>query len=234
MNQRRHSHHGKEIARRGGSLCNVSQYDYPQDEFDVSEDGLPAPIGVHRAELPAWRNWLPLIVVVLAAVFLAWAVVQMLGNRNSDTDTDTQTATASVSATEAQSEAAQDTETSAEEETATATESASAEPTAEATEEEENVDYSTGVTVHNGTSTNGLAGRTGTTLQSNGFTNVSVSSGVYSYTSPTSSTIYYQSAEYLEAAQAAGEVLGINNLVESSSMAQSNPIVIVLRSDYSE
>ena len=32
-------------------LVRVSNYDYPEDEFDVGEDDGPVPVGVHRAQV---------------------------------------------------------------------------------------------------------------------------------------------------------------------------------------
>lgn len=200
----------------------MSPYEYPEDEFDVGEDGGPAPVGVHRAPVPAWRGWLPLLVVLVLAPLLAWGAVSLLG-RTSSSSTDA--ATSQSTATAAQESTAQS--------TATSTEAAGAAPTTEASTAAA-ADLTTGVTVLNGTSTTGLATRTGERLQTAGFTAVSIPSGAYSLASPTTTTIYYASADNLPAAQAAGTTLGITNLVESAAEAESNPIVIVLRSDFQE
>ena len=43
----------------------VSNYDYPEDEFDVGEDDGPVPVGVHRAQVPRWRSWVPLLAILI-------------------------------------------------------------------------------------------------------------------------------------------------------------------------
>ncbi|WP_244156759.1 hypothetical protein [Actinomyces denticolens] len=50
----------------------MSHYDYPDDEFDDGKGAGPAPIGVHRAELPAWRSWVSLLAVLILVPILAW------------------------------------------------------------------------------------------------------------------------------------------------------------------
>ena len=50
----------------------VSNYDYPEDEFDVGEDDGPVPVGVHRAQVPRWRSWVPLLAIIVIVPALAW------------------------------------------------------------------------------------------------------------------------------------------------------------------
>ena len=96
-----------------------------------------------------------------------------------------------------------------------------------------NADLTTGITVYNGTTTNGLAGRTGSRLENAGYTGVSVPDGSYQKDSPEATTVYYR-PESAATARAVASLLGISNLVESPEEAQSNPIVVILRSDFSE
>ena len=103
----------------------MSRYEYPEDEFDAADDEGPVPVGVHRAPVPGWRSWVPLLAVLIIVPLLAWGAVQLLGRHG-------------------------------------------ARPAAEAT------------------------------------------------------------------ARAVGQALGITNIVESAAEAQSNPIVIVLRTDFEE
>ena len=51
---------------------------------------------------------------------------------------------------------------------------------------------------------------------------------------PAASTVFYASAEYEATAQAVASQLGITAVVESADEATSNPIVVVLREDYTE
>lgn len=184
----------------------MTPYEYPEDEFDSPADDGPDPIGVHREPVPAWRSWLPLLAVLIIVPLLAWGAVSLLGSRSaSQTETTTTAAAAS----------------------ATPTATASATLAGDA-------DMTTGVTVHNGTSTSGLGTRTGEKLTNAGFTAVTVSQGVYSLAEPTASTVYYAAPENKSTAQAVAQALGVTEVVESATEAQSNPIVVVLRDDYQE
>lgn len=184
----------------------MTPYEYPEDEFDSPADDGPDPIGVHREPVPAWRSWLPLLAVLIIVPLLAWGAVSLLGSRSaSPTETTTTAAAAS----------------------ATPTATASATLAGDA-------DMTTGVTVHNGTSTSGLGTRTGEKLTNAGFTAVTVSQGMYSLAEPTTTTVYYASPDDQSTAEAVAQALGVANVVESATEAQSNPIVVVLRDDYQE
>ena len=58
----------------------VSNYDYPEDEFDVGEDDGPVPVGVHRAQVPRWRSWVPLLAIIVIVPALAWGAVTLFLN----------------------------------------------------------------------------------------------------------------------------------------------------------
>jgi len=58
----------------------MSRYEYPEDEFDAADDEGPVPVGVHRAPVPGWRSWVPLLAVLIIVPLLAWGAVQLLGH----------------------------------------------------------------------------------------------------------------------------------------------------------
>ena len=58
----------------------VSNYDYPEDEFDVGDDDGPVPVGVHRAQVPRWRSWVPLLAIIIIVPALAWGAVTLIIN----------------------------------------------------------------------------------------------------------------------------------------------------------
>lgn len=205
------------------------EYEYPADEFDEPNDSV-LPAGVHRRPLPAWRNWLPLLLIVVIVPALAWgalALFKVAGGTNSSVASSIATKMASNKAAA----------------TAKATTSASAAPKSNATvittqapaptptpTPTQSIDYTVGITVHNGTDTAGLAARAGSTLEGAGFTSVTVSPGVYSEQTPTDSTVYYASEDKEAVAKAVAKELGISNVELSAEQASSNPIVVVLRS----
>lgn len=205
------------------------EYEYPADEFDEPNDSV-LPAGVHRRPLPAWRNWLPLLLIVVIVPALAWgalALFKVAGGTNSSVATSIATKMASNKTTAK----------------AKATTSASAAPKSNATvittqapaptptpTPTQSIDYTVGITVHNGTDTAGLAARAGSSLEGAGFTSVTVSPGVYSQETPTESTVYYASEDREAVAKAVAKELGISNVELSAEQASSNPIVVVLRS----
>lgn len=200
------------------SRC-VRHYDYPEDEFDAIDDDGPVPVGAHRAEVPAWRSWVPLLLVILIVPLLAWGAVALLGKTRTPTVAEpppAPPATAEPSAAPGGEETTSPEETEAPEATAGS------------------ADLTAGVTVHNGTMTNGLAGRTGDKLQNAGFTGVVVSQGSYQAEEPRVSTVFYSSPEFEATARTVAEALGITEIVESPTDAESNPVVVVLRDDYQE
>ena len=56
----------------------MSDYQFPDDEFDAADADGPAPVGVHRAQVPAWRSWIPLLVVLIVVPLVAWGAVALL------------------------------------------------------------------------------------------------------------------------------------------------------------
>lgn len=203
--------------------------DYPEDEFDVAgRDRTPQ--GVHRGPRPLLRTLLPVLAVVVLAPLLAWGAISLLGGSDEPepaaaTSTAQETAAPTAGATDGQTE-----EAPAGDATDPGEEPTTEEPTEEETTEEPagQVEYGTSIAVLNGAGVNGLAGEVVGTLASEGFTG-----GVaddYSSGAPASTTLYYNNPELQATAEEVARILGIGNLVESSSATQA--IAIVLRTDF--
>lgn len=191
-------------------------YPYPEDEFDtLGADRTPQ--GVHRAPLSRWRKLLPFIIVLILAPTLAFVAVRALsGGDGEDPPT-----TAEETTAEPTSDAEPTDEPTSEEE-----------PTEEETTEEPDadLDYTVQVWVLNGSGVSGLAADTVEVLAAEGWENSDAAD--YSRPQPSGTTLFYDNADQAEEAAAVGELLGITNLVENSSAAAGD-IVIVLRSDFS-
>lgn len=205
------------------------EYEYPADEFDEPNDSV-LPAGVHRRPLPAWRNWLPLLLIVVIVPALAWgalALFKVAGGTNSSVATSIATKMASNKTTAKAKATASASAAPKSNATVVTTQAPAPTPTPTPTQ---SIDYTVGITVHNGTDTAGLAARAGSTLEGAGFTAVTVSPGVYSEQTPTDSTVYYASEDKEAVAKAVAKELGIANVELSAEQASSNPIVVVLRS----
>ena len=204
----------------------VSNYDYPEDEFDVGDDDGPVPVGVHRAQVPRWRSWAPLLAIIIIVPALAWGAVTLFlnssgGSGSSDAVSSTQPAQGGQGGQAADKQAA-DKKGAA----------ASAKPSASASASG-NVDFNTKVTVSNGTYTDGLAKGASEKLTNGGFTSVEVIAGVYENAEPAASTVYFSSPEARPAAEEAGKRLGISNVAEGAEEStQGAPIAVILRDDY--
>ena len=205
------------------------EYEYPADEFDEPNDSV-LPAGVHRRPLPAWRNWLPLLLIVVIVPALAWgalALFKVAGGTNSSVATSIATKMASNKTTAKAKATASASAAPKSNATVVTTQAPAPTPTPTPTQ---SIDYTVGITVHNGTDTAGLAARAGSSLEGAGFTSVTVSPGVYSEQTPTDSTVYYASEDKEAVAKAVAKELGISNVELSAEQASSNPIVVVLRS----
>lgn len=205
------------------------EYEYPADEFDEPNDSV-LPAGVHRRPLPAWRNWLPLLLIVVIVPALAWgalALFKVAGGTNSSVASSIATKMASNKAAATAKATASASAAAKPNATVITTQAPAPTPTPTLTQ---SIDYTVGITVHNGTDTAGLAARAGSSLEGAGFTSVTVSPGVYSQETPTESTVYYASEDKEAVAKAVAKELGISNVELSAEQASSNPIVVVLRS----
>ncbi|GAB2605391.1 LytR C-terminal domain-containing protein [Pseudactinotalea suaedae] len=196
-------------------------YPYPEDEFDaLGADRTPQ--GVHRAPLPRWRQLLPFIIVLILAPTLAFVAVQALSGGGDDpsptADTTTEPATdgePTTEPTEAPTEEPTEGETTTEEQT-------SEEPAAD-------LDRSIQVWVLNGSGVGGLAAETQAFLTEDGWEDVNAAD--YGRPQPSGTTLFYDNADQLDEAEALGDLLGITNLVESSSAADGD-LVLVLRAGF--
>ena len=204
----------------------VSNYDYPEDEFDVGDDDGPVPVGVHRAQVPRWRSWVPLLAIIVIVPALAWGAVTLFlngsgGSGSSDAVSSSQPAQGgqaggNKNAGNANNKAG----------AATAKPSASASASG-------NVDFTTRVTVSNGTNTEGLAKGASEKLTNGGFTAVEVIPGIYEGEEPAKSTIYFSTPEARSAAEEIGKRLGVSNVTEGTEEnTQGAPIAVILRDDY--
>ena len=207
----------------------VSNYDYPEDEFDVGEDDGPVPVGVHRAQVPRWRSWVPLLAIIIIVPALAWGAVTLFlngsgGSGSSDAVSSSQPAQGGQAGGNKNADSKGDKGDKGG--------AASAKPSASASASG-NIDFNTGVTVANGTETSGLAKGAGDKLTNGGFTAVEVVPGIYENTEPAKSTVYFSSPESRPAAEEVGKKLGISNVVEGTAEnTQGSTIAVILRDDY--
>ena len=202
---------------------NVSNYDYPEDEFDVGDDDGPVPVGVHRAQVPRWRSWVPLLAISIIAPVLAWGAVTLFLNGSGGSKS---------SGAVSSSQPAQSGQAGGNKNAGNKGGAASAKPSASASPSG-NVDFTTRVTVANGTNTDGLAKGASEKLTNGGFTAVEVIPGIYENAEPAKSTVYFSSPEARTAAEEIGKRLGISNVVEGTAdNTQGAPIAVILRDDY--
>ena len=201
----------------------VSNYDYPEDEFDVGDDDGPVPVGVHRAQVPRWRSWVPLLAISIIAPVLAWGAVTLFLNGSGGSKS---------SGAVSSSQPAQSGQAGGNKNAGNKGGAASAKPSASASPSG-NVDFTTRVTVANGTNTDGLAKGASEKLTNGGFTAVEVIPGIYDNAEPAQSTVYFSSPQARPAAEEVGKRLGISNVVEGTAEnTQGASIAVILRDDY--
>ena len=201
----------------------VSNYDYPEDEFDVGDDDGPVPVGVHRAQVPRWRSWVPLLAIIIIVPALAWGAVTLFLNSSGGSGS---------SDAVSSSQPAQGGQAAGKKDEGKKNAAASAKPSASASASG-NVDFNTKVMVSNGTYTDGLAKGASEKLTNGGFTAVEVIPGIYENAEPAQSTVYFSSPEARPAAEEAGKRLGISNVVEGTAEnTQGAPVAVILRDDY--
>ena len=207
----------------------VSNYDYPEDEFDVGDDDGPVPVGVHRAQVPRWRSWVPLLAIIIIVPALAWGAVTLFlngsgGSGSSDAVSSSQPAQGGQAGGNKNADSKGDKGDKGG--------AASAKPSASASASG-NVDFNTGVSVANGTNTDGLAKGASEKLTNGGFTAVEVIPGIYENAEPAKSTVYFSSPQARTAAEEIGKRLGISNVVEGTAEnTQGATIAVILRDDY--
>jgi len=204
----------------------VSNYDYPEDEFDVGDDDGPVPVGVHRAQVPRWRSWVPLLAIIIIVPALAWGAVTLFLNGSGGSGS-SDAVSSSQPAQSGQAGGNKNADNKGNKGGA-----ATAKPSASASASG-NVDFNTGVSVANGTNTDGLAKGASEKLTNGGFTAVEVIPGIYENAEPAKSTVYFSSPEARTAAQEIGKRLGISNVVEGTAEnTQGASIAVILRDDY--
>ncbi|BCW69757.1 LytR C-terminal domain-containing protein [Arthrobacter sp. NicSoilB8] len=202
---------------------------YARDEFDrVPETSTRQ--GVHRAVAESRRRSLAPILaagcVALAIGLVAFLILPKLGFSGGQAAAVTADASASASSTASPSPTqtspqAAGTALASPEAAGTAPEaSPSATPSATAP----GVDKTQPVTIYNGTTTAGLAGRVGGTVSSAGW--VLGQTGNWGGVPQQTSVIFYSSAEQKGNAEALGTLLGIDTLVESAEF--NMPLVVVI------
>ena len=207
----------------------VSNYDYPEDEFDVGDDDGPVPVGVHRAQVPRWRSWVPLLAIIIIVPALAWGAVTLFlngsgGSGSSDAVSSSQPAQGGQAGGNKNADSKGDKGDKGG--------AASAKPSASASASG-NVDFNTGVSVANGTNTDGLAKGASEKLTNGGFTAVEVIPGIYENAEPAQSTVYFSSPQARPSAEEVGKRLGISNVVEGTAEnTQGASIAVILRDDY--
>lgn len=194
---------------------------YPEDEFDAAGRDR-APQGVHRAPRSPWRTMLPYALVVVLVPLLAWGAVGLLGAGGGDGDVDGEDTVTTAPPT-------------AEESPDPTDEPAEPEETTEPEETEEpglpaDVITSTSISVLNGAGITGIASEAAARLTDAGFT--AVAAADYGAGAPETTTLYYRNAELAPTAEAIGDILGIDNLVELASATRNVEIAIVLRPDF--
>ena len=212
----------------------VSNYDYPEDEFDVGDDDGPVPVGVHRAQVPRWRSWVPLLAIIVIVPALAWGAVTLFLNGKRIWETFSGSSDAVSSSQPAQGgQAGGDKNADKNADSANnKAGAATAKPSASASASG-NVDFTTRVTVSNGTNTEGLAKGASEKLTNGGFTAVEVIPGIYEGEEPAKSTIYFSTPEARSAAEEIGKRLGVSNVTEGTEEnTQGAPIAVILRDDY--
>ena len=211
----------------------VSNYDYPEDEFDVGDDDGPVPVGVHRAQVPRWRSWVPLLAIIIIVPALAWGAVTLIINGKRIWDTFSGSSDAVSSSQPAQGgQAGGNKNADSKGDKGDKGGAASAKPSASASASG-NVDFNTGVSVANGTNTDGLAKGASEKLTNGGFTAVEVIPGIYENAEPAQSTVYFSSPQARPAAEEVGKRLGITNVVEGTAEnTQGATIAVILRDDY--
>ncbi|AXJ10051.1 LytR C-terminal domain-containing protein [Arthrobacter sp. PM3] len=203
---------------------------YARDEFDrVPETSTRQ--GVHRAVAESRRRSLvPILAagcVALAIGLVAFLILPKLGFSAGQASAVSGGASASAtpSASSPASPTAAGTAPASPEAAGTASPETTTEPAATASAAPDaGVDKSQPVTIYNGTTTAGLAGRVGGTVSSAGW--VLGETGNWGGVPQQSSVIFYSSADQKGNAEALGTLLGIDTLVESAEF--NLPLVVVI------
>jgi hypothetical protein len=176
--------------------------------------------GAHRARTSPLLAALPLLVVVLvvaAVIGVAYALFLKPSGDTSATDPLT-TSPTSPGATSAPSSTAQPTATSSKSSSASGS-SASSKPAA-------TVDKTTAVTVYNGTTIPGLAGRVTTALKGQGFSGAAVNKNAWRGSTAGETTVFYAKEGQSATAAAIAKALGGKARLSTSDAANDGIVVV--------
>lgn len=208
----------------------MKDYPYPKDEFD--EPPAPGqPVGVHLPRRGTWDRLRAFVIVLVVAALLAYGIVWWFSTQTTD-----DAPAASPTATTAPADPTEAPATGEEpgEPTDEATDEESEEPSDEpttdepTTDEPDELDQSVSVRVLNSTRTSGLAATVAQTLLDGGWSGAEAAN--FTGTPPSVTSVWYQSEEYADEAEAIAEALG----VERATLVESlrGPISVILRPDY--
>ncbi|WP_152192573.1 LytR C-terminal domain-containing protein [Georgenia satyanarayanai] len=200
---------------------------YPEDEFDVAGRDR-GPQGVHREPRSLLRALAPFLAVIIIVPLLAWGAVSLLNGADDDPGADP--APVETTTAPADPEPAEPTEDPEGEPTDEEPAEEETTPEEETTEPVDEPVLTASISVLNGAGINGLAGDVAAELGEAGFTTVGAAD--YGSGSPDVTTLYYRNADLAATAEAIGELLDIDNLVEAPSATQNVEIAIVLRGDF--
>jgi len=196
----------------------VNDYPYPKDEFD--EPPAPGqPVGVHLPRRGTWDRLRAFVIVLLIASLLAYGIVWWFSTQTTDKDdaaAPTTTSAAPVEPTDAAT-----TDEGAEEPTDEPTDE-------ETTEEADELDRSVAIRVLNSTNVSGLAGTAAGALVDDGWSGAEAAN--FTGTPPSVTSVWYQSEEYADEAEAIAESLGVAEATLVDTLV--GPISVILRPDY--
>lgn len=168
-----------------------SQYPYPPDRFDDEADAVTFH-GAHRAELPFWRENLLYIIIIGAAAVMLVVLLFVIGGVGGDGDERAEDPTVAAESEQSESAAAEES-------------SAAEEPAAEP-------DLSVPVQVVNAGGINGLAGTWQSTLEEQGWEDVSIATAQNAQQEP---VVFYRDEANADTAQALADQVGAGDAVQS-------------------
>lgn len=196
----------------------MNDYPYPKDEFD--EPPAPGqPVGVHLPRRGTWDRLRAFVIVLVIAAVLAYGIVWWFSTQTTDKDdaaAPTTTSAAPVEPTDAAT-----TDEGAEEPTDEPTDE-------ETTEEADELDRSVAIRVLNSTNVSGLAGTAAGALVDDGWSGAEAAN--FTGTPPSVTSVWYQSEEYADEAEAIAESLGVAEATLVDTLV--GPVSVILRPDY--
>lgn len=196
----------------------MNDYPYPKDEFD--EPPAPGqPVGVHLPRRGTWDRLRAFVIVLVIAAVLAYGIVWWFSTQSTDKDdaaAPTTTSAAPVEPTDAAT-----TDEGAEEPTDEPTDE-------ETTEEADELDRSVAIRVLNSTNVSGLAGTAAGALVDDGWSGAEAAN--FTGTPPSVTSVWYQSEEYADEAEAIAESLGVAEATLVDTLV--GPVSVILRPDY--